>query len=360
MGDGSGRSRRPGVRRLGLTLYEMSSERPDSHRVEVRSREGVALLALVSPTASVEVCPAAGFSAVSFRVGSTEHLRLPVGLAAYAASTRTGGVPLLHPFANRLRGTRWTFGGRTVDPDATPLRHADSKGRPMHGYLLRWPGASPSDPARSAWTIATEVDDEGAEIRGSIEWADHPELMAAFPFPHRLTQRYRLQGARLDVSVSIDARQVAVPVAFGWHPYLRIEGVAREQLSLSLPSLSHVALDADGLPIRRGGRLVEAARAATRTPLAAQAFDDLFRLGESAGNASIDSPGRSAVVLRPGANIRFLQVYSPAGADFVAVEPMTAPTAALDDGGEDLPSVPPRGAFTASFSIEVLPAPRAA
>ena len=358
MGEGSDLSRRSGVRRLLLTLYEMPSERPASHRVEVRSREGVALLALVSPSASVEVCPVAGFSAVSFRVGSTEHLRLPVGLAAYVASTRTGGVPLLHPFANRLRGTRWTFGGRTVDPDATPLRHADSKGRPMHGYLLRWPGPAPADPARSAWTIATEVDEEGAEIAGSIEWADHPELMAAFPFPHRLTQRYRLQGARLDVSVSIDARQVAVPVAFGWHPYLRIEGVAREQLSLSLPALSHVALDPDGLPIRRGGRLLESPRGATRTPLSAQAFDDLFRLGEAGGTASLESPGRSAVVLRPGANVRFLQVYSPAGADFAAVEPMTAPTAALDDGGEDLPSVPPGGTLAASFSIEVLSASR--
>lgn len=322
----------------------------ESPRLESRTRDGVVLVALVVPAAEsvVEICPAAGFSAVSFRVRGGEFLHLPAPLAPFVAAVRTGGIPFLHPFANRLRGTRWSFGGRTIDPDATPFRHADGRGLPMHGYLLRWPGA----PGRGGWSIRTSADGGSAEIEGSLEWGDHPDLMSAFPFAHRLTQRYRLEGRTLEVQATVEPRDRSMPVSFGWHPYFRIPDAGREALSLALPRLAKVALDSQGLPIRDAATRSETDQLPRRTALAGEAFDDLFRLAEPIGSATL-AAGDAAIVVEPREGIRFLQIYSPAGQPFAAIEPMTAPTAALDDGGADLPVVEAGEAFTAGFRVTV-------
>lgn len=326
----------------------------ESPRIEARTREGVGLFALVVPSASseVEICPAAGFSATSLRVGGEEYLRLPSALAPFVAADRTGGIPLLHPFANRLRGTRWTFDGRTVDPDATPFRHADGRGLPMHGYLLRWPGAA----GTVGWEIRTAADGEWAEIEGSIEWGEHAELMSAFPFPHRLTQRYRLAGASLEVRATVEPRGGRMPLSLGWHPYFLLPGASRQGLSLSLPRLFKIDLDHEGLPQREARRLVEHEQLPRRAALADEAFDDLFRLAEPAGAVTLQG-GEASVVIEPTRGVRFLQIYSPAGQAFAAIEPMTAPTAALDDGGPDLPIVEAGETFTAAFRVTVRAAP---
>ena len=328
----------------------MTVPQRESPRIEARTRDGVGLFALVVPAAesAVEICPAAGFSAVSFRVAGGEHLHLPAALGPFVAAVRTGGIPFLHPFANRLRGTRWTFESRTIDPDATPFRHADGNGLPMHGYLLRWPGVD----GTGGWAIRTAADRGSAEIEGSLEWGDHADLMSAFPFAHRLTLRYRLDGRSLEVQATVAPHDRPMPVSFGWHPYFRLPDAARTSLSLALPRLAKVALDAAGLPKREQGRLEESDQLPRRADLANETFDDLYRLAEPAGSISLQA-GESSVVVEPRRGIRFLQVYSPAGQPFAAIEPMTAPTAALDDGGPDRPVVEAGETFTAGFRVTV-------
>lgn len=322
----------------------MRGDSRESHRVESRRRDGVALVALVSPEAgtTLEVAPAAGGAAVSFRSPAGEHLHLPEPLGAFVGHRRTGGIPLLHPYANRLRGTRWSFRGRIVDPDASPCRHVDANGLPMHGELLRW----------SSWKVATAADAESATLDLGLDWADHSDLMAGFPFPHRLDLRYRLAGPVLEVRATVTPTETAMPASFGWHPYLRVPEATRDDLSLTLPSLERIEMDERGLPVRAEGRLVGTPMPNRRVALADAAFDDLHRL-VGRGSITLAGGGRG-IRLEPGDHCRFLQIYSPPGADFAAVEPMTAPTAALDDGGDDLPVVEVGESFTASFSVRVL------
>ena len=319
-------------------------------RVEVGSREGVSIWTLVAASTTTspqpveaQVCPAAGGCVVSLRVGTAQLLHLPLPLGQFVAAERTGGIPLLHPFANRLHGHRIEVEGRRIDADLSPFRHADSKGRPMHGFLLRWPGRE-----GPGWAAEPRTDHEMAELSLSIEWAEHRELYEAFPFPHRLVQRYRLRPDRFEVGCEIHARDAALPASFGWHPYLTLPGAARGDLRLTLPQVEPIPLDAEGFPMAPSPR--GAVEPAAQRPIAERAWDDLFRVVAPPSTVRLDD-GRRTVEVRLGATCRFLQIYSPAGADFVAIEPMTAPTAALETGGPDLSIVPAGGVFRAGFEI---------
>src|SRR3954465_7906907 len=48
-----------------------------------------------------------------------------------------GGIPILHPWANRLDGLRYEAGGRRVALDPhSPLVATDDNGLPIHGTLM--------------------------------------------------------------------------------------------------------------------------------------------------------------------------------------------------------------------------------
>src|SRR5258705_1503044 len=83
------------------------------------------------------------------------------------------GIPLLHPWANRLQGDRVELGGAPVDLSGSEIVPRDENGLPIHGLL----GGSPYWKvfASTSWAIGAELD-----------FASHPELLDLFPFPHRL------------------------------------------------------------------------------------------------------------------------------------------------------------------------------
>src|SRR5215210_6655886 len=97
------------------------------------------------------------------------------GLARYEATGSTMGIPLLHPWANRLADLRYSVGDRTVeiDPDS-PVIRTDPNGLPIHGVV----NASPY------WELlGTVADDSSARLSARLDFGAHPELLEAFPFP---------------------------------------------------------------------------------------------------------------------------------------------------------------------------------
>ena len=58
--------------------------------------------------------PGAGMAGASLRHRGEELLGLRDGLRAYAERGRTMGIPLLHPWANRLGGDDYEAAGRSV------------------------------------------------------------------------------------------------------------------------------------------------------------------------------------------------------------------------------------------------------
>jgi aldose 1-epimerase len=217
---------------------------------------------------------------------------LPGGVGAYRR-VRTTGLPVLAPWANRLSARAYRAG-------------------------------------------------RVARLRAGLEYAG-AELLAAFPFPHRLETAIEVDGRSLSVTATIrPSGRRSVPVSFGYHPYFRLPGGRRVAWRLQLPRRRHVELDECGIPT---GQSAEAP--AESEPIGARSFDDLFeligdrRLAIQHGTRRLNRPLRRRLPVRAG--------LRSAGRGFACLEPMTAPTNALVAG--DCPVVAPGGSFTARFSI---------
>src|ERR687893_97962 len=96
--------------------------------------------------------PEAGMVCCSLRYRGEELLGQRDGLEAYAKTGKTMGIPLLHPWANRLGEWRYEALGRSVDlePLKGRLVRADgATGLPNHGTLPReWRGGGGGAPGR--------------------------------------------------------------------------------------------------------------------------------------------------------------------------------------------------------------------
>jgi hypothetical protein len=117
--------------------------------------------------------PGRGMLGISLRHRGDELLRRLEDLEAAAAKGSTAGLPLLHPFANRLAATHYRAAGREVDLDpASTLVHLDEHRLPIHG--VPW--------ARLAWEVVEAAPDR---LVAGLDW-NRADLLAVFPFPHRL------------------------------------------------------------------------------------------------------------------------------------------------------------------------------
>jgi aldose 1-epimerase len=272
--------------------------------------------------------PELGMVGVSLRHAGRELLALPGGVDGYRAGNVTG-LPLLAPWANRLGSSRYEVGDVVVDLDGLAL-HTDGHGLPIHGTMS----------ARAGWEVVAAASDR---LSARFDFGAHADLLASFPFPHELTIDVAVAATALTVDTTVvPTSERSVPLSFGYHPYLRLPTARRADVHLRLPARRHIELDARGLPT--GATHDEDAE---DEPLGPREFDDLYELGDER-RVALAGDGR-AVTLDVGDGYRYAQVFAPASADFVCLEPMTAPVNALVDGGYQL--VPPGESFTARFAL---------
>ncbi len=304
----------------------------------------------------------------SLRHRGEELLAQKTGVDAYAERGKTMGIPLLYPWANRLAGFDYTVAGRTVAIPRDPLRVAlDGNGLPIHGVIggkLAWKleGGSGQNvegagAANNEGAVAAKAEGAragtGQSLTARLSWSDAtPELFEVFPFRHDLAYHVRLAAGRLEIELTVDACGAdAVPVAFGFHPYISLPGAPREEWQIEIPAMRGLELDSLQIPVA-GGETV----AARRFMLGESEFDDGFEaVAEPAGFVATAGGRRISLELLRG--YPCAQIYSPAGAQFICFEPMTAPANALRSG-RGLRVLAPGERFSAAFalSIEDLPA----
>ena len=250
------------------------------------------------------------------------------------------GVTLLHPWANRLGADAYRILGREArvsDRDGARRLTRDGNGLAIHGLLADpgWQltaGPAAGSPAGAAPTARARLDFPGDP---------------AFPFPHRMDVAITLGAGEdgrfgLTVATTLEAgADGPVPVSFGWHPYFR-----RTPASwLALPAHRAVAADGRGLPTG-----AESPTGAERVGLVDPHLDDGIAGLADGARMSLENPSEHITVeLLEGYG--WGQVFAPADAPVVSLEPMTAPTDALRRGA--CPVIAPGERYTATFRVLV-------
>ncbi|HET9730677.1 MAG TPA: aldose 1-epimerase [Acidimicrobiia bacterium] len=274
--------------------------------------------------------PDAGMLCASLSYAGDEYVVWPRTLAEFRAGKATA-MPLVHPWANRLARFGYRTAGRRVDLHGVALP-LDPNGLPLHGNLF---GA--------AFAVLRS---EPARVIAKLEYGADPNRLRAFPFPHDLIVDARVDAQR-GLTIATIVRPTsdrAVPISFGWHPFLCLPGIARSEWTLHWPACEHVELDSRLIPT--GRRTAQPAEAA---PIGSRTFDDHYALGR-AKRFGISAEGRG-VTLRFDGHYPFAQLFVPPRRQLVAIEPMTAEINAL--GHDRAPIAEPGSTFRAAFTIAV-------
>ena len=128
---------------------------------------------LQAPGLRAAFVPELAMVGCSLEHDGVELLELRDGLAAYREHGATMGIPLLHPWANRL--------ARPLP--ASELVHRDANGLPIHGVL---PRALPF----------TVIEETSSRIEAQFDTHDHPAVLEVFRHPHSLTVEAVLDASR--------------------------------------------------------------------------------------------------------------------------------------------------------------------
>ncbi|HSS25605.1 MAG TPA: aldose 1-epimerase [Mycobacterium sp.] len=276
------------------------------------------VVTLRDPSSSVaaQFVPDGGMIGISLTDSGVELLGQRHGLEAYLAAAKTMGIPILYPWANRLGGNTYTAENVTVSltPGENGVR-PDPNGLPIHGVLAAYPG----------WRVTVE---SANELSAEVDFGTDPRLLASFPYPHVLAVTIGLAERTLTVRTTVTATgDTAVPLCFGFHPYLCLPDVPRGEWIIETPTLRHLSLDERGLPT---GDTSE--QEAKEEPLGDKAFDDAYdQVNDGAVFAVSGGARRVEVQFEQG--YPATQIFAPLGEDVMCFEPMTAPTDALRRGG---------------------------
>jgi aldose 1-epimerase len=252
--------------------------------------------------------PDAGMIGWSLHHQAAELLAHPVPLSCHIESGHPTGLPLLHPWANRLASPEYEIAGRRVRLNvAAPNVHTDPCGLPIHGLVAGCP----------YWEV---LERGSSRLRARLDFDGRPELMQGFPFAHVLELVAELSDQRLEVATRlVPTGGSPVPVAFGFHPYLRLPEVPRQEWWVELPVTSRMRLDERMLPTGSSTPV-----RIPPGPLGERAFDDAFDGLADPPEFTLSGAGRR-LTLRLLEGYRFAQVYAPARSEFICFEPMTAP-----------------------------------
>ena len=221
---------------------------------------GVHIVTLQDPSSELEAqfVPDTGMIGISLTDSGVELLGQRRGLEAYVAASKTMGIPILYPWANRLGASTYTGRRHNGDADAgakwcarRPQRAADPR---CARRLSRLAGDA---------RVGQRADRRSGLRRVRTCWP-------AFRFRIVLALTVTLFERTLTVrTVVTPTGEQPVPLCFGFHPYLQLPDVPRDQWIVETPPLRHLYLDGQGLPTGE-----TSGQPANTEPLGDKTFDD--------------------------------------------------------------------------------------
>ena len=185
-------------------------------------------------------------------------------------------------------------------------------------------------------------------------------MWASFPYRHTIEVTYKLSHVdsehTLDITTTIhNTGGAPMPISFGWHPYLQLpdsaghDATARASWRLRTPHCVRHVHNEHLLPT---GNTVDYPE--IDDVIGHRTYDDHFALGDDRTFVLSDAEHRITVAFDK--QYPHLQMYVPPlpsmdAPGFVCIEPMTAPSNSLVDGGG--PWLAENATFIATFSISI-------
>ena len=214
----------------------------------------------------------------------------------------------LVPYANRIRGGRFTFRGRTV---AIPPNMAGDPS-PLHG---------------DGWLAPWGIEEAGEDVVRLV-FAHHG---GDWPWPYRARQLFRLSEAGLEAELSCSNTGAApMPCGLGFHPYFPCDSATR--IATTVATVWEV--DENILPT--GVAPANGRYALDDTPACARGLDNGY--GGWSGTMRLTAEG-GAVTTMTSPDASFFQLYSPGSGGLIAAEPVTHANAALNEPEERWPDL---------------------
>jgi aldose 1-epimerase len=159
--------------------------------------------------AQAKILPGVGFNCYSFAVSKSgkpvEVLWSAADFASGAGRPSGSGIPLMFPFAGRIRGTSFRF-----ESQSFPLEAGDGQGNAIHGFVIGRP-----------WRVTHQA---GDRVTGQFQASrDDVSLLKHWPADFRITADYQLVGNALVSEFLIENPDTKpLPFGFGTHGYFRV------------------------------------------------------------------------------------------------------------------------------------------
>ena len=243
----------------------------------------------------------------------------------------TACFPLV-PFSNRIAHGRFRCGGREVV--LAPNFPGSDNLHPLHGF--GW---------LAAWAVVTHSA-ESAVLR-------HLHAAGEWPWNYAAEQSFTLDEGGLSHELSLtNLGDTPMPAGLGFHPYFPRNG---ETLYCGMHH-GQWRTSADGLPL-----VLDSRGAAIDwwggQPVGSRLVDTLYTGRE--GPLAVLWPERGiALEIAPSDNLGCTVVYTPPGADYFCVEPVSHMTDAINrpDGGDAMPMLGPGDTLSAAVRYSLTPA----
>lgn len=171
-----------------------------------------------------KILPGLGFNCYGFSVstpsGPLEALWSAPDFTDGTAKPTRSGIPLLFPFAGRIRGTSFRFREKEYT-----LEEGDGQGNAIHGFVLNRP-----------WRVTEQT---GERVVGQFQASvDDESIVEHWPADFRITAEYRIAGNVLSSEFLIEnPDEKPLPFGFGTHAYFRVPlgGSAAEDCQVTVP-----------------------------------------------------------------------------------------------------------------------------
>ena len=221
-----------------------------------------------------------------------EDLLLPTRTPADGPTDRAG-FPLV-PFAGRITGSRFDFGGRSIALPPNFLPEPDV----IHGYGWRaqWQVSEQSD---TAITLTHECN--------ALEW----------PTSYTAHQTLRLGAHALELEMSVtNTGSNAMPAGLGWHPYFPVDGAEVRSHVSAIWRPEHAAATPQPEALSDADNLNTAQRVSDLS------LDHCFTSAKA--ETVLNWPARNLQIKMTASDIfGHLVAYTPAEAPYFCVEPIS-------------------------------------